>query len=192
MKKRKLVFLLPISLLLTGCANLSSDDFISKLVPDGGWPNFVAQLGALIVMIVVVLIFAYKPVKKIVEKRQNYIEENIRKAEEDKALAKENELKSQEMVLASTRTAADIVADAQKEAQKERNAILEQAALEAEQMRIQAENDIVRMEKEAQEEIRKEMVDVALAASKELLGREVDSDDNNRLIEEFIEDVKKE
>ena len=48
------------------------------------------------------------------------------------------------------------------------------------------------MEEEAQESIRREMVDIALDASKELLGREVNSSDNSRLIEEFIEEVKKE
>ena len=58
-------------------------------------------------------------------------------------------------------------------------------------MKAEAENDIARMELEAQDKIRKEIVSVALDASKELLGREVSSKDNNRLLEEFIEDVKK-
>ena len=59
-------------------------------------------------------------------------------------------------------------------------------------MKKDAEDDIARMELEAQEAIRKEMVSIALDASKELLGREVNSSDNTRLIEEFIEEVKKE
>ncbi len=58
-------------------------------------------------------------------------------------------------------------------------------------MKLEAENDIARMELEAQDKIKKEIVSVALDASKELLGREVSSEDNNRLLEEFIEDVKK-
>ena len=58
-------------------------------------------------------------------------------------------------------------------------------------MKKDAENDIARMEVEAKDQIRKEMVSVALDASKELLGREVTSEDNNRLLEEFIEDIKK-
>ena len=100
--------------------------------------------------------------------------------------------KSKETVLASNRTAADIVADAKLQATKEREKILNETALEVEKMKKEAENDIARMEKEAQEEIRKEMVSIALDASKELLSREVDSSDNTRLIEEFIEEIKKE
>ena len=36
------------------------------------------------------------------------------------------------------------------------------------------------------------MVSVALDASKELLGREVNSSDYTRLLEEFIDDIKEE
>lgn len=192
MKKRKLIFLLPLSLLLTGCdvsGELNSDAFISKLIPN--WISFVAQLGALLVLILVVIIFGYKPIKKIITKRQDYIEAQIKDAENSKATWQENELKSKETVLASNRTAADIVAEAKANAEVERNKILEQTALDVQKMKQDAENDIARMEVEAQEQIKKEIVNVALDASKELLGREVSSEDNNRLLEEFIEDIKK-
>lgn len=189
MKKRKLVFLLPLLTLLTGCnINLSSDDFTSKLIPN--WPSFVVQLAALIVLIVVIIVFAYKPVKKIITKRQDYIEKEIKDAEEAKAKWQENELKSKETVLASERTAADIVSSAKEDAQKERAVILEQTQKDVEKMKVDAQNDIARMELEAQDAIKKEIVNVALDASKELLGREVSSKDNDRLLEEFIEEIK--
>ena len=192
MRNRKLVFLLPGFLLFTSCdagENLNSETFVSKLIPN--WVSFVAQLGALLVLILVVVIFAYKPVKKIITKRQDYIEANIKEAEQSKAVWKENELKSKETVLASDRTAANIVAEAKLSAEKERSKILAQTALDVEKMKQEAENDIARMELEAQDKIKKEMVSLALDASKELLGREVSSKDNTRLLEEFIEDVKK-
>ena len=190
MKKRKLLFSLPLVFSLTSCSiDLSADDFTSKLIPN--WPSFVAQLGALVVLIIVVIVFAYKPVKKIITKRQDYIENNIKEAEKSKAVWQENELKSKETVLASERTAADIVAEAKNNAQKERAVILEQTQQDVIKMKKDAENDIARMEEEAQEQIRKEIVSVALDASSELLGREVSSKDNARLIEEFVEEVKK-
>ena len=194
MKKRKLIFLLPSLFLLTGCKeainkNLNAEAFTSKLIPN--WPSFIAQVGALVVLILVVIIFAYKPIKKIIKKRQDYIEDQIKDAEKSKVVWQENELKSKETVLASSRTAADIVAEAKSNAEMERKQILDQAALDVERMKKDAENDIARMEVEAEEKIRKEMVSVALDASKELLGREVSSEDNTRLLEEFIEDMKK-
>lgn len=194
MKKRKLVFLLPILFCLTSCADaikdeLNAEKIMSKLIPS--WASFVIQLAALLVLILVVIIFGYKPIKKIITKRQDYIDSEIKEAEKSKATWQENELKSKETVLASNRTAADIVAEAKTNALKEREQILSDTALEVERMKKDAENDIARMEVEAQEQIKKEIVDVALDASKELLGREVTSKDNTRLLEEFIEDIKK-
>lgn len=188
--KKKLIFLLPISLLLSSCTvDLKSSDFTDKLIPN--WPSFIAQLLALLVLITVIIIFAYKPVKKIIKKRQDYIEQNIKEAEENKAKWQENELKSKETVLASQRTAADIVAEAKVDAQKERAAILENTQLEINKMKEDAQNDIARMEKEAQEQIKKEIVNVALDASTELLGREISSQDNDRLLNEFVDDLNK-
>ena len=193
MRKRKLLFLLPLASLLTSCSGeelgLTSESFTSKLIPN--WPSFVTQLAALVVLIIVVIVFAYKPVKKILKKRQDHIEENIKEAEKSKLVWQENELKSKETVLASERTAADIVAEAKKAAEKEKAAILETTQLEVNKMKSDAENDIARMEIEAQEQIKKEIVSVALDASKELLGREISSKDNVRLVEDFIEEVKK-
>ena len=187
--KKKLLLLLTSSILLTSCdIDLKAEDFTSKLIPN--WISFVAQLGALIVLITVVIIFAYKPVKKIIKKRQDYIETNIREAEQSKATWQENELKSKEAVLASNKTAAEIISQAKVDALKEREEIIKQTELDVLKMKQDAEEDIVRMESDAQEAIRKEIVSVALDASKELLGREVSSKDNERLLEEFIEDVK--
>ena len=83
MRKKRILFLLPLLLSLTGCTiDLSSDDFTSKLIPN--WVSFVTQLGALVVLVTVVIIFGYKPIKKIIAKRQDYIEQNIRDAEQAK------------------------------------------------------------------------------------------------------------
>ena len=189
-KLKKFIFLLPVSLALTGCSiDISSSDFTSKLIPN--WVSFVTQLGALIVLLTVVILFAYKPVKKIITERQDYIEKTIKDAEANKVVWEENKKQSEEIVLASTRTAANIVTEAKVTAEQERSKILEQTALEVEQMKKDAENDIAKMEADAQEQIRQEMVVIAMEASKELLGREVESRDNTRLIEEFIEDIKK-
>ncbi len=190
MKKTKILILSPLVIFLTSCdINITSEDFTSKLIPN--WPSFVAQLGALIVLILVVIIFAYKPVKKIINKRQEYIENNIKESEKSKAVWQENELKSKETIIASNKEADRIISEAKKQANEEKAAILEQTSKDVEKMKLTAQEDIARMELEAQESIRKEMVDVALDASKELLGREVDSKDNKRLLEEFIEDMKK-
>ena len=189
--KKLLLLLLPTVYLLTGCdVNISSEDFISKLVPN--WASFVAQLGALLVLIFVVITFAYKPVKKIVKARQDYIENTIKEAEENKAIWEDRKKQSEETVLASTKKATQIITEAKESAEIEKQKIVEETAKQVQQMKIKAEEDIAKMRIEAEEEIRQEMVEIALAASSQILAREVDEKDHSRFVKEFIEEIKKE
>jgi len=157
------------------------------LIPS--WVSFVVQCGALAVLIAIVMLCAYRPVKKMVQKRQDYIESNIRAAEESKAAALLREQQSAEIILESKKQAALIVEEAQKAAKQDKEVILAETQNEVAKMKSDAEIDIERSKQEALEEIHKEMVDVALAASSEILKREVSKDDNARLAEEFIKDL---
>ena len=164
--------------------------YISEnLIPS--WSSFVVQLAALVILIVVVLVVAYKPMKKVLAKRADYIENNIRESEIAKAEAERNAQESQEMIIASRKEAADIVANAKSLAIDTQKATLEETQLEVNRMKSQAQEDIERSKIEAKEEIRQEMVSVALAASEEILKREVNEKDNARIVENFIEEIDK-
>ena len=163
-------------------------DYISKnLIPS--WVSFVVQVSALVIMVIVVLFVAYKPVKKMLTKRADYVENNIRESETAKAEAMKNATASQEALIASKREAAEIVAEAKATAINNQKEMIEQTQLEINNMKEQARVDIENSKQEAREEIRKEMVSVALAASEEVLKREVNKKDNARVIEDFIKDL---
>ena len=158
-----------------------------KLIPN--WISFAVQFAALVIMILVIFFVAYKPVKKLLNKRANYVEQNIRDAENAKAEAHKNVSASEEMIIASKKEAAEIVANAKITADHNSRAKLEETALEVNKMKKQAELDIERSKEEAKEEIRQEMVSVALSASEEVLKREINEKDNARLVEDFIKEI---
>lgn len=168
---------------------IDKDDFLSKLIPS--WPTLVAQVLALLVMILIVIFFAYKPVKKIIKKRQDYIEDNIRNAENSNALANKHEQEASEMVLTSKKQAADIIQEAKLQAEKEKEQIILEAKKQADEKIASTEKEIEDMKVQAKEDIRKEMVNIALDASKEILKRNVTSEDNSRIAMEFIKETDK-
>ena len=171
-------------------ADLDIGDYIREnLIPN--WVSFACQLGALIVMILVIFFVAYKPVKKMLQKRADYIEQNVRDAEEAKALALRNSTESEERIIASKKEAAEIIANAKLTAENNRKESIEATQLEINKMKELAEEDIARSKEEAKEEIRQEMVSVALEASKEVLKREVNEKDNARIVQDFIKDMDK-
>lgn len=168
-------------------AAISGDDIISKLVPN--WVSFVVQLLAFLVLVFIVIRFGYKPVKKILKKRQDYIEENIKQTEIAKNRANDNIVRSEETLNASKKQANEIIASAKEEALKEKERIINETNLEVERMKEDAQKDIEQSKVEAQEEIRREMVNIALDASSEVLGRNINTKDNAKLAEDFIRSV---
>lgn len=160
------------------------DDIKNKLIPS--WTSFVVQVAAFVILLLVVIYLAYKPVKKMLKKRADYIESNITDSEKNKAIAAQNVQQSNEMIIASKKEASHIIETANKEAIQQKAGILEDTRMEVQQMKKDADVDIERSRQESLQAVHKEMVDVALAASSEILKREVTSEDNARLAEEFI------
>lgn len=156
----------------------------NKLVPN--LLSFVVQFLSFLVLLIVVFVFAYKPVKKVLKKRADHIEQEIKEAEENNLSAQKSVNEAKELIANSKVEASEIIQNAEKTGQSKYEAIILEAKNEVKEMKLAAENDIERAKEDALTEIRNEMVSVALSASKEILKREVDSDDNKRLAEEFI------
>lgn len=168
-------------------AAISGEDILSKLIPN--WVSFVVQLLAFIILALAVIYFAYKPVKKILKQRQDYIDDSIRQAEIAKARASENATRTEEALNNSKKQANEIIEEAKNEALKEKERLMKEASLEIENMRLNAEKDIEQSRKDAQEEIKREMVNIALEASSEVIGRNINNKDNAKLAEDFIRSI---
>ena len=155
-----------------------------KLIPD--WVSFVIQFSSFIILLLVVFFFAYKPIKKMLKKRADYIQQEIDQATENHALAVQETQEAKRVLSESKSEASQIIENATKKGQEKYDSMMEEARSEVKDMKIAAEQDIAQAKQDALNDIRKEMVNVALTASKEILKREVDQDDNTRLAEDFI------
>lgn len=166
------------------------EEFLEKIIPNV-WA-FGIQLAALIVMIIVFFIFGYKPVRKIISKRQEHIENEITSAQKLNEDAMVNFKDSEVKLMETRKTADDMIENAKKQASIEKQAIIDKTNAEISKMKKDAETDIARKKLQAQEDVKKEIVNVALLASSELLKRETNTKDNERLVQDFINDMDKE
>ncbi len=169
---------------------LNTETFLEKLIPNF-W-SFLVEFLALVVLIVVVFFIAYKPVKRMLKKRQDHIEENIRSAEENNQIAQMNKSESEQIILDSRKQANEIIESAKEKAIVEQHLIEEQSKEDIEKMKQRAEEEIKLKEEESLKAIHDEMVDVAIDASSELLKRNINTDDNKRLVQDFIKEMDKE
>ena len=155
-----------------------------KLVPN--LLSFVIQFLSFAILLVVVFVFAYKPVKRILKKRADFVENEIKEARENNLTAQRSVDEAKEIVASSKVQASAIIQKAEQQGQEQYDALIAKAKDEVIEMKKDAEKDIERAKEEALQDIRNEMVKVALGASEEILKREVDNDDNKRLAEDFI------
>lgn len=160
-----------------------------KLIPN--WFAFLVQLVALIVLLIIIFVFAYKPVKALLDKRADYIEKEVKDAEENKRIAEKNALESEQLVIDSKKKANEIIKDATLKAENNSRKILDETNQTISKMKRDAEEDIAKSKEQSLKDIHDEMVDVALDASKEILKREVNEKDSRRLAKDFIDDLGK-
>ena len=159
----------------------------NKLIPN--WISFVIQLTSFLILLLVVFFIAYKPVKRMMKKRADHIENEIKEAEEKNVVAAISVNEAKELVSSSKVKASEIIKNAEAKGQEKYDAMILEAKQEVADMKKAAEEDIERAKEDAIQDIRSEMVSVALSASKEILKREVDNKDNVKLAEDFIDQL---
>lgn len=152
--------------------------------------SFLVQFIAFLILVVAVFFLAYKPVKKFLKKRNEYVKNNIDTSRKNE-LASEEKLKAAEASLTSSyKEAKKIIAHAKEDAEQERALIINKAKEEARFEKIKASEEIQAEIRKSQDQIHKEMVDIALLASEKILEREVSSKDNQKRVDSFIKDIQ--
>ena len=191
MRKSKFTFLALItfsSVALSSCEGPTTQEFMDKLFPNP-WDALAVFL-AFVVLLIAVFYFAYKPVKKLLKQRGDYVEDKIKTAEQREKDSQRLLDETNEEVKAKRIEAMGIVEKAKEDANKERNEILEKAK-EEKQAELQRTREEIAQEIEAsKDEIHREIVSVALDASSKVLEREVNKKDNEKLIDSFIDELK--
>jgi len=164
-------------------------DPIEKLIPTL-WP-FLISLAAFIVLFIAVFFLAYKPIKKFLKKRNEYIKKNIDESRENNLQSIDTLNDAKDKLTKANAEAKDIVKQAKELANSERAAIIETAKEDAKKEMLKAKEEIKAEVKKNEENIKHEMIDIALLASSKILEREVNKEDNEKRVNDFIKDLNK-
>lgn len=161
------------------------ENISDKIIPDDIWA-IVIQLISTFFLVLILAKFLVKPVRNFIEKRQAYIQGNI-----DEALVKNQEadvkLTDANAMLKEAKTVSkEMIETAKVTALNEKDRIVEETKNEVDLMREKARLDIENERKKMKEELTNEVIDVALLAASKVVGREVNEEDNKKIIESFI------
>jgi len=171
-------------------APFTAEDFLNKLFPDF-W-SFLINFLALIVLFFAVYFLAYKPIKKYIDARKDYIEHNLRDSERAKKINEDKAKEGDAIVSDAKKEANEIIVKAKTDASVSAESIVTQAEKDAQERQKAADLAIKQEEEKSRRAIHDEIVNVAIDASKQVLAREVNEKDNAKLVKSFAESVSKE
>jgi F-type H+-transporting ATPase subunit b len=133
--------------------------------------------------------WAWPPMVAAVEAREKALAAMLAEAERNRTESARL-LAEHERLVAEGRTAAHgLLAEARTAAEKERALALEKTRQEQEELLARALRDIASERDRAVEEVRREAVDVSLAAASKLIGQRLDSETDRRIVQEYLASV---
>lgn len=130
--------------------------------------------------------FAWPAILRATEERERNIARQLDEAERLNAEAKAALEEHKRLLAGARHDAHALLQDAKAAADKEREMLLQRAREEHEQVLERTRKEIAAERDRAVAELRREAVDLSLAAAAKLIGERLDADDDRRLVERYL------
>ena len=163
------------------------------LVQEGEFTPFSINTGLIFWTIVVFGIllallwrFGWPAIIKSVEDRERRIQQQLEEAERARAEAARLLEEHKRTIATAKAEAQELIAKAKAVADKERETLLAKARQEYEQLLERARHEIDAEKEKAIVELRREAVDLSIAAASKLLQAQLDSETNRKLVLEYL------
>ena len=149
-------------------------------------PVLLIQLVNFTFLLLVLRLFVYKPILKMLDERRERIREGLNAADRGREQAAEAERQAAEQIEAARREGQTIIANAQQISQRLQEDGRQQAAQQAEALLERARSEIQLERDTAIAELRKEFADLTISAAEKVIGQSLDRSAHQRLIEQAL------
>lgn len=149
----------------------------------------IVQIGALIVLVLLMKAFAYDPIIRMLEERQQRIAKGLEDARQA-AIARENADAEAKKVLEEARAeAARMRSDAAVEAEKTADGIVAKANEDAKKIVAEAADDATEERDRILANLRSQVAAISIAAANKLVGETLDEQRQHAIIADFFAQV---
>lgn len=156
----------------------------------GVW-NFIWPIINIILLFILLKIFLFKPLRKMMDERTASIQNDIDSAEKAKLEARELAEANRETLAQARKEAQDIIAQAKQEAASVKSELLKSSQEEAKQLIDSANKNIAVERQKALQEAQSQIADLAIAAASKIVGENLGDENNRRLVDNFLEEENK-
>ena len=150
----------------------------------------ITNVGIFLVFIPVINGYFYTPLKEAMDARNHELESTFTEAEQLRVQMQTLKSDYEARLIKTEAEARETIQNQIKEAQNLRQQLMSEAAERADALIRSAQAEIEQEKNQTIATIRTHVVDLTLAAAEKVIGENMDSDKNRRLIAEFIETVE--
>ena len=149
-------------------------------------PVLIAQLVNFTILLVVLRVFAWGPLTKMLDERREKIRESLAAADQAKAEVAESGRQAQEAIDAARREGQQLIAQAQEIANRLQADARTQAQSESEAALTRARGEIQLERDTAIADLRREFADLTITAAEKVINSSLDRNAHKRLIDEAL------
>lgn len=153
------------------------------------WQGLVAQIINFVILLVLLYIIGYKPIRKMLDERKSRIKEGMEKAELAEQAAKRAEEEVQRLLEEARKEGQMVVAQAAEIGERLKVEAREEARRDVEALISRARDEIKMERDEAIDRLRAEFGDLAILAAERVIRRTLDKEAHRQLIDEVLEEA---
>ncbi len=151
-------------------------------------PTLITQVISFIILLVLLRVFAYKPIMKMMDERSWRIKESLEQAESVKAQSAKAEEELKKQIDQASREGQDRIARAVKAGEEVKLKAEEDAKKQAELLITRARQEIQRVRDEAIDGVRREFADLTVLAAGKVIEKSLDKEEHRELIDKVLKE----
>lgn len=144
-----------------------------------------------VVLLLLLYKVAWKPILSTVDKREKLIQDSLDRAKQAQEEAEKLLGQHQEMMRSAEEEAQNFLRENRDLAEKSKQEILQEARLSAQNLLDKAKLEITKEKENALIMLRREVADLAISATKKIIGELLDEQKQRALIEQYVEKIPK-
>ncbi len=145
-------------------------------------PSLIAFLVNFVILLVILYLFAYKPIIRLMDQRTDKIREGLEAAETARQEMAKSQADTQRALNEARIEGQKLIEQARDMAERYRTEERDRARQEADSIIARARDDITRERDAAIQEVRSHFADLAIAAAEQIIERSLDRDAHSQLI----------
>ncbi len=151
--------------------------------------EIVAQILSFLILLILLRVFAWKPILKLLDERKERIASEFKRIEEAKATVEKVKAEYEEKLKAIDETARLKMEEALLESQRITEELRNSGRKEAEKIIADAKTDIKYELAKAKEGLKDEITDLVLDATGRLLEEKITAEEDRRVVKDFLDRI---